>query len=89
VAASPGPGLKRTKIMQDTVVKYVRTCHYVDELVGEGLLSFNPVNHRYTITHKGREYLSMSHELSNYIMPLHDMIAKYQKFFPDAIVQNR
>jgi len=69
-------------------VKYMRTCHYVDELVSEGLLSFNPESHRYIITQKGREYLGISQELSSYIMPLHDMIAKYQKFFPDAIVQN-
>lgn len=87
-AAGPKHGITKTRIMQEAMLNYHRACHYLDDLAGKGLLSYDGSTRRYHINAKGREYLLLSEELAGYMQPIRNMVSKYEAFFPSPANEN-
>jgi predicted transcriptional regulator len=78
VARSEPMGITKTKIIQNVMLNCKRANRYCYQMMGSGLLLYNPEMHTFHITEKGRFVLSNSLELALYISPIHELINKYR-----------
>jgi predicted transcriptional regulator len=71
-------GATKTKITRDVMLNYFGINRYCTMLVENGLLSFNPANHRFETTMKGEEVLRSSGELFQSMPTVNVIIEKYR-----------
>jgi predicted transcriptional regulator len=73
----------RTRIMQELTLSYFRTNRYLETLIKQGVISYDPVNHTFDLTQKGRQVLMLNRQLATYISPVNAMITKYSRHIKD------
>ena len=74
----------RTRIMQELTLSYSRTNRYLETLLKQDVISYDPTNHTFDITQKGRKVLKLNRQLATYISPVNAMIRKYSRHIKDA-----
>ncbi len=72
--------LTKTRIMQKLTLSYSRTNRYLETLIKQDVIGYDPVNHTFDITQKGRKVLMLNQQLATYISPVNAMIRKYACF---------
>ncbi len=80
--------LTRTRIMQKLTLSYSRTNRYLETLIKQDVISYDPINHTFDITQKGRKVLMLNQQLATYITPVNAMIRKYSRHIKDAYDDN-
>ena len=70
----------RTRIMQKLTLSYSRTNKYLETLIKQDVINYNPINHTFDITPKGRKVLMLNRQLATYISPVDAMIRKYSRY---------
>jgi predicted transcriptional regulator len=80
VTSAGDKGITKTKLMQELVLNHSRINRYCGHLVSADLITCDSGT-RYRITQKGAQYLRLSQELADYILPIHEMIVKYENIF--------
>jgi|SRR5918996_5692955 predicted transcriptional regulator len=73
----------RTRIMQKLTLSYSRTNRYLETLVKQDVISYDPINHTFDITPKGRKVLMLNRQLATYISPVNAMIRRYSQYIKD------
>ena len=73
----------RTRIMQELTLSYSRTNRYLETLIKQDVISYDPINHTFDITQKGRNVLMLNQQLAAYISPVNAMIRKYTRNIKD------
>jgi predicted transcriptional regulator len=73
----------RTRIMQKLTLSYSRTNRYLQTLLEQGVISYDPFNHTFDITPRGRRVLMLNRQLATYISPVNAMIRKYSQYIKD------
>lgn len=74
----------RTRIMQKLTLSYSRTNRYLQTLLKQDVISYDPINHTFDITSRGRRVLMLNRQLATYISPVNAMIRKYSRYIKDA-----
>ena len=71
--------------MQKLTLTFSRTNRYLEVLVKQDVISYNPINNLFNITEKGRKVLMLNQQLAAYISPVDTMIRKYSRYlkYPD------
>lgn len=70
----------RTRIMQKLTLSYSRTNRYLETLIKQDVISYDPINRTFDITQKGRKVLMLNRQLATYISPVSAMIRKYSRY---------
>lgn len=73
----------RTRIMQKLTLSYSRTNRYLETLIKQDVIGYDPINHTFSITPKGRKVLMLNQQLATYISPVNSMIRKYSRYIKD------
>lgn len=73
----------RTRIMQKLTLSYSRTNRYLQTLMKQDVISYDPINHTFDITPKGKRVLMLNRQLATYISPVNAMIRKYSRYIKD------
>jgi predicted transcriptional regulator len=73
----------RTRVMQKLILSYPRTNRYLETLVKQHLICYDPITRAFDITPKGRKILILNQQLATYISPVNSMIRKYSKYIKD------
>lgn len=73
----------RTRVMQKLTLSYSRTNRYLETLVKQHLICYDPIARTFDITPKGRKILILNQQLATYISPVNSMIRKYSKYIKD------
>lgn len=73
----------RTRIMQKLTLSYSRTNRYLETLIKQGVISYDPITHMFDITPKGRRVLMLNQQLATYISPVNAMIRRYSRYIKD------
>jgi predicted transcriptional regulator len=73
----------RTRVMQKLILSYPRTNRYLETLVKQRLICYDPITRAFDITPKGRKILILNQQLATYISPVNSMIRKYSKYIKD------
>jgi predicted transcriptional regulator len=76
--------LTRTRIMQKLTLSYSRTKRYLEILIKQDVINYDPINRIYDITQKGRNVLMLNQQLATYISLVNAMIRKYSRYVKDA-----
>jgi predicted transcriptional regulator len=76
--------LTKTRIMQNLTLSYSRTNRYLETLIKQDVIGYDPINHTFDITQKGRKVLMLNQQLATYISPVNAMIRKYSRYVKDA-----
>lgn len=74
--------------MQKLTLSYSRTNRYLETLIKQDVISYDPINHTFDITQKGRKVLMLNQQLATYITPVNAMIRKYSRHIKDAYDDN-
>lgn len=69
--------------MQKLTLSYSRTNRYLETLIKQDVISYDPINHTFDITEKGRKVLLLNQQLATYISPVNSMIRKYSRYIRD------
>ncbi len=69
--------------MQKLTLSYSRTNRYLETLIKQNVICYNPVTRTFDITPKGRKVLMLNQQLATYISPVNSMIRKYSKYIKD------
>ena len=70
--------------MQKLTLSYSRTNKYLETLIEQDVISYDPTNHTFDITQKGRKVLKLNRQLATYISPVNAMIRRYSRYIKDA-----
>jgi predicted transcriptional regulator len=70
----------RTSLMQKLTLSYSRTNRYLQTLIKQDVISYDPINHTFDITPKGRRVLMLNQQLATYISPVDAMIRRYSRY---------
>jgi predicted transcriptional regulator len=73
----------KTRIMQKLTLSYSRTNRYLQTLLKQDVISYDPINHTFDITPRGRRVLILNRQLATYISPVNAMIRKYSRYIKD------
>jgi len=73
----------RTRIMQELTLSYSRTNKYLEMLIKQNLISYDPISRTFDITPRGRKILMLNQQLATYISPVNSMIRKYSRYIKD------
>jgi predicted transcriptional regulator len=73
----------RTRIMQKLTLSYSRTNKYLETLIKQNVISYDPITHMFDITPKGRKVLMLNRQLATYISPVNTMIRRYTRYIKD------
>jgi predicted transcriptional regulator len=73
----------RTRIMQKLTLSYSRTNRYLETLIKQNVICYDPITRSFDITPKGRKVLMLNQQLAEYISPVNSMIRKYSKYIKD------
>jgi len=73
----------RTSIMQKLTLSYSRTNTYLEKLIDQDAIGYDPINRTFAITPKGRKLLMLNRQLATYISPVNIMIRKYSRYIKD------
>ena len=65
--------------MQELTLSYSRTNRYLEALINQDVISYDPINRTFDITQKGRKVLTLNQKLAAYISPVNAMIRKYTR----------
>jgi hypothetical protein len=57
---------------------------YLETLIKQDVISYDPINHTFDITPKGRKVLMLNQQLATYISPVSAMIRKYSRYIKNA-----
>lgn len=66
--------------MQKLTLSYSRTNRYLQTLIKQDVISYDPINHTFDITPKGRRVLMLNQQLATYISPVDAMIRRYSRY---------
>ena len=69
--------------MQKLTLSYSRTNKYLGTLIKQDVISYDPINHTFGITQKGRKVLMLNRQLATYISPVNAMIRKYSQYIKE------
>ncbi len=69
--------------MQKLTLSYSRTNRYLETLIKQDVISYDPINHTFSITPKGRRVLMLNRQLATYISPVDAMIMRYSRYIKD------
>lgn len=69
--------------MQKLTLSYSRTNRYLQTLMKQDVISYDPINHTFDITPKGKRVLMLNRQLATYISPVNAMIRKYSRYIKD------
>ncbi len=69
--------------MQKLTLSYSRTNKYLETLIKQNVISYNPATRTFAITPKGRKILMLNQQLATYISPVNSMIRKYSKYIKE------
>lgn len=75
--------------MQKLTLSYSRTNRYLETLIKQDVISYDPINHTFNITQKGRKVLMLNRQLASYISPVNAMIIKYSRYLKDPYDDDR
>jgi predicted transcriptional regulator len=70
----------RTSLMHKLTLSYSRTNKYLQTLIKQDVISYDPFNHTFDITPKGRRVLMLNQQLATYISPVDAMIRRYSRY---------
>jgi predicted transcriptional regulator len=62
-------GATKTKIMRRAMISYGQLKKYLQTMTENDLVAYDSANRRFTITHKGYEFMKMYEDLSNLVGP--------------------
>lgn len=69
--------------MQKLTLSYFRTNKYLETLIKQDVIIYDPINHTFDITQKGRKVLMLNQQLASYISPVNAMIRRYSRYLKD------
>lgn len=69
--------------MQKLTLSYSRTNRYLETLIKQGVISYDPITHMFDITPRGRRVLMLNLQLATYISPVNTMIRRYSRYIKD------
>ena len=69
--------------MQKLTLSYSRTNRYLETLIKQDVISYDPNTRNFHITQKGRRVLMLNQQLAAYISPVNAMITKYSRHIKD------